>query len=93
MKMNMLKEFQNIIDYLENVFPGGLEVEDLNDPVWEDLKSMHLMNAKRMLEIATVLEAGALTSPATISEAESILGEVYSNFFTVLPDMAFTKRG
>jgi len=93
MKMNMVEEFENIIDYLENVFPGGLELEDLNDPVWEEIKSMHLRNAKRMLEIATVLEAGALTSPASISEAERILSEVYSNFFTVLPDMAFIKRG
>ena len=56
------------------------------------MKKQNIKKKEVVVKKDEVKQSEVKSQPA-ISEVESVLNEVYANFFTVLPDIAFIKRG
>lgn len=95
MKMDMVKEFEDLIYWFENEYVEYyLKSSDSSQRgMWEAILEMHLESANYALAAAKLVQSGSFETKTQNDEAEAFAKSIYADFFELLPEQAFIGRG
>lgn len=94
MKMDMVKELEDLICWFENEFVDYYLTlrESSERDIWESLLEMHLVSVNYALTAAKLVQSGSFKAKALNDEAQAFIKSTYADFFELLPEQAFMGR-